>query len=303
MYDIPSNSMSPSRPPSSYGLFTPPQRLPRLEELYAERSYLLSNLQQENFKATDLLRKVPPLEETLMRGQSSQTRRRARKQIGWLRYRINETTRQERTIMNRLGELAHEIRSKERRSQIESEQRQYGSNISSPVGLYYGAQQTFSPVTPQVHLQEYPFPCVPTPQQQHETGGFPWRQSCHEHVSEMPSDIFNPMSTLGLTARPYPSRILANDTQTRATASTNSLLRGQRSSSLSSLDVKLLSTNTPPVPISKIRRKSVGCSDAFKLSSNKKEEGHDSTDESSESSQYSGYYVLRQSSNEQRRTC
>lgn len=280
--------MSPSMTSNSYGLSTPPQPPRRLEELYAERSYLLSNLQQENFKATDLLRKLPPLEETLTPSHSSQTRRRARKQIGWLRYRINETTRQERTIMNRLRQLAQEIRSRERCNQIESEQRRYGSNISSP---YYNMQHLFSLGTPQLHLQEYPFPYVPTPQQQPQTAEFPWRQSFHDHVSEMPSDMLSPLSP---TASCYMSRSWEVDTQTRGTASSNSLTRGQRSSSLSSLDVKLLSTNTPPVPPSKIKRHSIaGCSDVVKIWSDEKEEGLDSMDGSSESSQYSGYYVNR----------
>ena len=275
--------------PNSYGLFTPSQPPPRLEELYAERTYLLSNLQQENLKATDLLRKLPPLEEILTRGQSSQTRRRARKQIGWLRYRIHETTRQERTITNRLGQLAYEIRSRERWNQIRSDQRIYGSNIR-PVGSYYGLQQMFSPITPQVHVQGYPFPYVPTPQQQHEAEGLPWQQSFHDHILEMPSNIFSPVSPI---ARRYPNRILENDTQTRATTSTNSLSRGQRSSSLSTLEVRLLSTNTPGMPNPRSRCKSVDCSDTFKIWLNKKEKELDSMDESSESFQYSGYYINR----------
>jgi hypothetical protein len=273
------------------GLSIPVLHQPRLEELQAQRSYLLSNLQQENFKATDLLRKLPALEETLTRSQSSTVRRRSRKQIGWLRYRINETTLQERAIMNRLGQLGQEIWSREMWNQIESGRKRYESTPSSPVVVGYDMQRMcISPVTPPFHLQEYPFPYVPTTQQKHEAGDFHWGQSFHSHVSEMPSEICTPINP---KTTHCPDSTPGSDTQIIATASSISLTRGQRSSSMSSVDVKLSTTKIPQTPSSKMKRYSTGCSDIIKICSNEEEEPQDCRDETLEGSQYSGYYLNR----------
>ena len=92
-----------------YGLFIPQSQPRSFEELHAERSYLLGSLQQHNFKATELLRRLAILEETIITSEEYHIRRRTRKQIGFLRHRINDTTHQEMTILNRLGQLSHEI--------------------------------------------------------------------------------------------------------------------------------------------------------------------------------------------------
>lgn len=166
--------MFPNITPNSYGLYTA-QPQPCSKEFHAERSYLLSSLQQENIKATDLLRKLPPLEEKLAFSEIAYVRRRARKQIGWLRYRINETTRQERTILNRLAQLAQEIQERGQRNQFECEQRHpyHGQAFSNPASLCLQRQQLhFTPITPPYQPQEFPFPLVHT-QQQHQPRGFP----------------------------------------------------------------------------------------------------------------------------------
>jgi hypothetical protein len=91
--------------------------------LHAERFYLLSSLEHENLKAITLLRQIPPLEEQL--AQAHHGARKIKKQIGWLRSRLEEATRQEETILARLGQLTHEIQITERWSQIENERREW----------------------------------------------------------------------------------------------------------------------------------------------------------------------------------
>lgn len=92
-----------------------------LDQLYAERNYLLGVLQEENDKATEFLRRVQPLESSLPITTSSSLRRSLKKQVGWLKHRITETGRQERSILTRLGQLAYEIQTLQRESQIQYE--------------------------------------------------------------------------------------------------------------------------------------------------------------------------------------
>ena len=278
-----------------FGFFSSEPSSFRIEELHAQRSYLLSNLQQENLKATDLLRKLPGLEETLTRSQTSTGRRRARKQIGWLKYRINETTRQETTILNRLNQLAQEIASKESQSRIENEQRRYGSNISDSLATYHEMQQMCLSTTGAAHhLREYPFPYVPTPEQQqtHEFREFPWRQSFCDRVSEMPSDIFSPISP---HSTQFPNWIPEPNAQTRVLApvTSNSVSRRPRSSSMSSLDVKGLSTKMLSVPRSTVKGHSIGCSQEIRIWADDKEDEGFQDDDGSGSCQYSGYFLNR----------
>ena len=105
------------------------------EDLHTERSYLLSLLQNENFRATDLLRKIPPLEQSLELAQIPHVRTKTKKRLGWLRYRLDEITRQEKAILSRLGEITYEIQSRERWYQIENEQRQQEQQIHNHVAL------------------------------------------------------------------------------------------------------------------------------------------------------------------------
>jgi hypothetical protein len=235
--------------------------LHRLEELYIERSYLLNNVQQETLKVMELLRKLSSLEETMVRSQSSKARRRARKQTAWLRYRINLATCQQRTILNRLGQLAQEIGSSEQRNQLHSEQL---STLSSTEISYYGIQQiSCSPLSPESYIQESFFPLIPTQQPQCENGGIsrPW---VFGHVSQMPSDKSSPLSP---TACHGANWAIGIDTQTRAVATptSESLSRGQRSSSINSLDLKLLSTNMRTISISDRKRHSTGSYAVLKL--------------------------------------
>jgi hypothetical protein len=60
-----------------------------LVDLQAEQTYLLNSLRDENIRVMDLFRQVPPLEETIGLTQEPRLRRSAKKQLGWLKHRIN----------------------------------------------------------------------------------------------------------------------------------------------------------------------------------------------------------------------
>lgn len=94
------------------------------EDLHRERTYLLSSLQQEDHKATELLKRLPPLEVLMQNPTSRSGHRKAKRQLGWLRHRLGETTKQEKSILARLGQLSWEIQSRERLVQIDCERRE-----------------------------------------------------------------------------------------------------------------------------------------------------------------------------------
>lgn len=104
--------------------FVPESTTRSFSELHAERSYLLNTLQQQTRQATDILRKIPPLEEKLLQDHPSNIRRRVKKQIAWLKHSLDETTSQEQAILARLGQLILELQCRDRLAQIEDEQRQ-----------------------------------------------------------------------------------------------------------------------------------------------------------------------------------
>lgn len=284
--------MSPSITPNRYGLFIPQPQPRSLEELHAERSYLLSSLQQENIKATNLIRKLLPLEETLVLSEISHVRRRTRKQIGWLRYRISEITRQEMTILNSLGQLGQEIQSRESWNQVQCEKLQSEQSFNNQVIVCQQMQQlNFTPITPQHQLQEYPFPYMQTPlQQQYEAGGYSWHQKVFDYTADMPSQISSPMKPSGdqCLAENLASNSERNDL---ATATLYESTEGQRCSSMNILDVELTKTHTPPVTISEYKRHSTGGKGVPKIWSDKKEPEVECKEESSEGSQYSGFYI------------
>lgn len=108
-----------SRAPVTY---IPLEPLPRsFGNLHTERCYLLSSLQHENDKATELLGKITKLEKLIDRDEPGSRVGRARKQLAWLKNRLYEATSQERAILGRLGEISQEIQCRERVGQIENE--------------------------------------------------------------------------------------------------------------------------------------------------------------------------------------
>jgi hypothetical protein len=182
-----------------------PEPQPRsFEELHTERSYLLASLQQENFKATDLLRKIPPLEQGLVQTQMPQVRTKTKKQLGWLRYRIDEITRQEKAILARLGELTYEIQSRERWCQIESEQRLHEQLLDSHLTLWGDMQQRqVNTGSLALQPQGYPVPyatwsTAPFIEQKPANGLQPSIQSyapeppiTHRYMSELPAQTYD----------------------------------------------------------------------------------------------------------------
>jgi len=111
------------------------------DELHTERLYLLNSLQHQNSRATEVLRNLPFIEETAVHSPDPRIRRHARKELGWLRRRMREITGQEKSILARLGQLAYEIQSRERLTQIESERQSYQQNLGQPFAFCQGMQQ------------------------------------------------------------------------------------------------------------------------------------------------------------------
>jgi hypothetical protein len=87
--------------------------------LYTEGIYLLHNLQQQNQQAMEILSKLSLLEEKLHQANPAVRRRRVQKQIDWLKYRLNETTRQIQAILARSGQITSELQSRQSIVQLE----------------------------------------------------------------------------------------------------------------------------------------------------------------------------------------
>ncbi|KAG9227963.1 hypothetical protein BJ875DRAFT_530871 [Amylocarpus encephaloides] len=129
-----------------------------IKDLRFERLYLLNSLRHENEKATNLLTRILPLEGVLAQDGISQVRRRMRKQLGWLRHRLNETNRQQQAVMIRLNQLNDEISVVERSYKAEFERCQYQllhENAMAAMRLLH-----LDPTTPSFQPQGYIFPRI-----------------------------------------------------------------------------------------------------------------------------------------------
>jgi hypothetical protein len=139
-----------------------------IEDLRIERTYLLNSLRIENERATDLLNRVPQFENGVVDNALPQMRRRMRKQLGWVRHRLNETNQQEQAIMVRLGQLMEEIRwAEERNMQVEMESRQLQQMHDNAV---HSMQMLhLDPTTPMFQPDgfQFPFPDGNFPDQSH----------------------------------------------------------------------------------------------------------------------------------------
>jgi len=123
-------SFNSLRSPNGVPFYFSAQNL-SFERLHSERLYLVNSLQREDCKATDLLKRITDLEETFDNVTiPSHIRKRARKQLGWLKYRMNETTRQEKSIIDQLGKVTIDIQQKERWSRIEAERLYRGKQLN-----------------------------------------------------------------------------------------------------------------------------------------------------------------------------
>ncbi|CZR63438.1 uncharacterized protein PAC_13335 [Phialocephala subalpina] len=177
------------------------------DELDHERSYLLDCLQHENFKATQLLRRITPLEEDLIIdnvssiGNRVSTKRNMRNQIGWFKSRLEETARQERRILVRLGQLTFQIQKRVRSTQVEDEYREFDTlrrsallNYNKNMTPMQQMQPSFAPCYPTQFTPTQTLSTVPEWQQQH--GDYSWQQNTHEVPPGNPhSKEISPMDT------------------------------------------------------------------------------------------------------------
>ncbi|CVL00920.1 uncharacterized protein FMAN_10179 [Fusarium mangiferae] len=83
------------------------------EDLYIDRAYLISCLQQQACRATELMTQYGTVEAQLRSLVGDNGRRRLRKQLALLKSKANQAAEQEKAIFSRLGELFVEIRSRE----------------------------------------------------------------------------------------------------------------------------------------------------------------------------------------------
>jgi hypothetical protein len=232
-----------------------------LENLITERSYLLNSLQQENAKATDLLRRISTLEADLAPDGEPKEQRKIRKQLGWLKHRLGETNRQEKAIMARLGQLTYEIQSIERWSQVEQERLNQQHFLDTPLPPFQGLQPMGMNAVAQVfQQQEFPFPpqwsYVQWPQQPgqaHEQPSFQW--DAQEHPPEVPAESFvddedqvSPSDTKDRSKDAVVSKPTKKPSKPPLT---------HRPSSMNSADLDVLSTGTPPHPKPVIKRQSI----------------------------------------------
>lgn len=124
------NGHSTTNYESAYGFPQPPYAdlwapwIRSFEELQVERSYLISSLQREDSKATDLLKKIRYLQESCHDAMEGSVHRKLKKQLGHFKNRMCQCTKQEKTILARLGQVTYEIQSKERWNRIENERLQ-----------------------------------------------------------------------------------------------------------------------------------------------------------------------------------
>ena len=129
-----------------YGLTSLDPLPHNLPELQAERTYLFNSLNAEIHKATDLLRRIPPLEHSLLGDGTSSQKRKTRKHLGWLKHRFQEASRQERTILQRLGQLTWEIQHRERMELLEEARRLLDQEV-------WHGRMSLNPTVPEFHPQ------------------------------------------------------------------------------------------------------------------------------------------------------
>jgi hypothetical protein len=179
------------------------------EELHIERSYLLNCLQRADNRATDLLKNIRDLEESLYNGLPDRLRI-ARRKLGGMKKRMHECTVQEKAILARLGQVAYEIQYNERLRRIENDRLYHLA--------WYEAQQANSNA-------EY-FPCsseavstsqwlAQQPYYASQYGGSTMQRPIPELAVESPAasiccenKIFPPVASSPITCRPRAASLL-----------------------------------------------------------------------------------------------
>ena len=231
------------------------------DQLHAERTYLLGVLQIENEKAIHLLRRIRPMEDTLSLTQNASLRRAAKKEVGWLRSRIKESTLQEKHILARLGQISHEIQSQDRRYQFQKKQ------SSGPAALTCGqlngyvakdmTPTSLNPLSPAFQPQGIPFPQPRIGQPKIQINGY--------------DDYFGPLATIhsasDTTVEGHNYEKESKDSLKEDHSSSNrKILRrptlDSRSLSLNSAECEILATNIPSLSHPKLKRRASICVDS-----------------------------------------
>lgn len=120
-------------------------------DIQIEYTYIQSNLAIASTKANDLLRQIPMLEQSLTRHTSSREVRKNKKQLGWVKSRLAEATRQEQILLQRLGHVAWEIQQRQRQLLLDEERRSLGHSSCSPSLSSTTSCSTLDPKAPEFH--------------------------------------------------------------------------------------------------------------------------------------------------------
>ncbi|RDL30480.1 uncharacterized protein BP5553_10358 [Venustampulla echinocandica] len=148
----------------------------RMQERHAERAYILNSLRRENSKATVLLERISALEGGLHR-KAPYAERKANKQLGWLKHRLNETNQQENAMLTRLGQLTSDIQSMEAWLQNENERLQQNKVPDTPFQMCNNMQQlNLDPTSPEFRPRGY--------QMQWDSVQWPSKESQSEYRSD-----------------------------------------------------------------------------------------------------------------------
>ncbi|KAI6087947.1 hypothetical protein F4821DRAFT_277426 [Hypoxylon rubiginosum] len=119
------------------------------EKLHVERSYLLEMLQQHDYRARELFKRVPIVDEQWQTAETVDEQQRARKQRSWLRKLIGEIVEEEKNILARLSELHVEIQCQDRWHQVARDREMRN------LGQQHAASYATFPPQPPVFLTTY----------------------------------------------------------------------------------------------------------------------------------------------------
>ncbi|KAL6851356.1 hypothetical protein ACO1O0_008484 [Amphichorda felina] len=128
------------------------------QQVYTERAYLVSALQAQSLRATDLIRQYSSVDEQLQRVADvpGKQRRRLRKQLSLLRARLNDTGSQERALLVRLGELCVELQSQEAWDQARRERRAFCQSAAGGDGGTTEVSCSYFALSPTSYVSQEP---------------------------------------------------------------------------------------------------------------------------------------------------
>lgn len=106
-------------PSCSYQVsYEPPLR--SFAELETERAYLLDSLEQDDARASHLLKHIAQISDSIPRLSGTKLKQ-CRKELTYFKRLLAETTHHEKSILARLGQVTYEIQWQERFTQLEIE--------------------------------------------------------------------------------------------------------------------------------------------------------------------------------------